>query len=66
MAVLTLSPVMDSPSRGDTAFAGTVALDDNMYWVANYNWVLDGLDWPCALGALTGAQIYDAVLRFTK
>ncbi len=63
---LTLFPVMDFPSKGDTAFAGIVALNENSYWVANYSCALDGPDWPWALGQLLGTQVYDTVLHFNK
>ncbi len=61
---LTLSPLLDFPSKGDTAFAGIVALDADTYWVANYSCCLDGPDWPWVFGQVAGTQIYESVLHF--
>jgi len=58
------TPVLDFPSRGDTAFAGIATLDDGSYWVANYSSDLDGPDYPWVLGQLTGSRIYGAELTF--
>ncbi len=51
-------PVLDLPSRGDTAFAGMVPLGDGRYWVVNYSSDLDGPDWPWVGGQFTGSRIY--------
>lgn len=51
-------PVLDFPSKGDTAFAGIVPLGDGRYWVANYSSDLEGPDWPWLGGQLTGSRIY--------
>jgi hypothetical protein len=63
---LVLRPVMDFPSKGDTAFAGIVPLDDNTYWLANYSCPLDGHDWPWVLGQITGTCIYDTILHIER
>ncbi len=56
-------PVLDFPSRGDTAFAAAAPLDDGSYWVANYSSDLDGPDYPWVLGQLTGSRIYGFELK---
>jgi hypothetical protein len=61
---LKLSPLMDFPSKGDTAFAGIVPLDKDTYWVANYSCPLDGPDWPWAVGQISGTGIYDTIIHF--
>lgn len=43
-------PLIDLPSRGDTAFAGVVRLDDGSWWGANYTSPLDGIDPPWVVG----------------
>lgn len=63
---LTLSPVLDFPSKGDTAFAGIVPLDKHSYWLANYSCPLDGPDWPWVIGQIAGTCIYDTVLHFKR
>ncbi len=60
---LRLAPVMDFPSKGDTAFAGIAPLGGGAYWVANYSCAIDGPDWPWVAGQLVGTRIYDTVLR---
>lgn len=61
---MALLPVLDFPSKGDTAFAGIVALDENSYWLANYSCPLDGPDWPWIIGQIAGTIIYDTQLHF--
>lgn len=51
-------PLLDLPSKGDTAFASAVALGDGRYFVANYSSDLEGPDWPWVGGQLTGSRIY--------
>ena len=63
-AALTLSPLLDFPSKGDTAFAGIVPLGPDTYWVANYSSSLDGPDWPWVIGQVAGTNIYESILHF--
>jgi hypothetical protein len=56
-------PVLDLPSRGDTAFAGRIAEPDGSSWIVNYTSPLDGPDWPWVGGQLTGTVIYGVSLR---
>jgi len=51
-------PVIDFPSRGDTAFAGIVPLEGGRFWVANYSSAINGPDYPWVAGQLTGSRIY--------
>lgn len=59
-------PVLDLPSRGDTAFAGVVPLGDGRWWVANYSSDLEGPDWPWVGGQLTGTRIYGFELQLPR
>jgi len=63
---LMLRPLLDFPSKGDTAFAGIVPLDENTYWLANYSCPLDGHDWPWMIGQITGTCIYDTILHIER
>jgi len=63
---MALLPVLDFPSKGDTAFAGIVELDENSYWLANYSCSLDGPDWPWIIGQIAGTTIYDTQLHFEE
>lgn len=60
---LALRPLLDFPSKGDTAFAGIVPLGNGDYWVANYSCRLDGPDWPWLFGQFAGTRIYDTTLH---
>ncbi|HOZ45394.1 MAG TPA: hypothetical protein PLO37_03135 [Candidatus Hydrogenedentes bacterium] len=61
-----LVPLLDLPSKGDTAFAGIVKLDDRSYYVANYSSALDGPDWPWIVGQLRPTIIYGMILNFAE
>ena len=50
-------PVLDLPSRGDTAFASNVALGGGRHWIVNYTSPLDGRDWPWIGGQLLGSVV---------
>lgn len=57
-------PLFDFPSKGDTAFAGMVPLDESSYYVVNYSSPIDGVDWPWLGGQVFGSRLYETVLRF--
>ena len=57
-----LVPLFDFPSRGDTAYAGAVPLDENAYYVVNYSSAIEGFDWPWIGGQLAGSRLYATVL----
>lgn len=59
-----LAPLFDFPSKGDTAYAGVVPLDENCYYVVNYSSPLEGPDWTWIGGQLTGTHIYATELCF--
>lgn len=61
---LELVPVLDFPSRGDTAFAGIVKIDDNKYYLLNYSSDIDGFDWSWIWGQIVGSNIYGTILEF--
>lgn len=63
-----LLPVLDFPSRGDTAFAGIVPLknQENSYWLLNYSSPIQGFDWPWLFGQLQSTRIYETTLAFSK
>jgi len=56
-------PLLDLPSRGDTAFAGIVPLGDGRFWVANYTSPLDGIDPPWVVGQARPTEIVSFELR---
>ena len=58
---LTVSFVLDLPSRGDTCYAGLIEKDDGTYDVYNYTSALDGPD----VGWLTGQKGPTFILRQT-
>ncbi len=62
---LELYPLVDLPSRGDTAFAGIVSLSQNRYYLVNYSSPLDKLDLPWIVGQLLGSRLYAFVLDFS-
>jgi hypothetical protein len=53
-----LTPILDFPSKGDTAFPGIARLDDQRYYVVNYSSGLDGPDWPWLAGQLSPTHLY--------
>ncbi len=55
-------PLLDFPSKGDTAFAGVLPLGDGRFWVVNYSSPLDGPDVPWLAGQLLESQLYESVL----
>lgn len=58
VAGMKLVPVLDFPSKGDTAFPGIVRLDDRRYYVVNYSSGLDGPDYPWLAGQLKPTHLY--------
>jgi len=59
---LTVSLVLDLPSRGDTCFASILPLDANHYAVYNYTSPLDGDDLGWSDGQTGPTSIYSLVL----
>lgn len=57
-------PVLDLPSRGDTAFASNVPLGAGRHWIVNYTSPLDGPDWPWIGGQLAGSVVLGLELEF--
>jgi hypothetical protein len=51
-------PLLDLPSRGDTAFASVIELAPGRFAVANYSSPLSGPDWPWAVGQNVETRIY--------
>ncbi len=62
---LELYPLVDLPSKGDTAFAGIVPLSENKYYLVNYSSPLEGLDLPWIGGQLLGSRLYGFLLDFS-
>ncbi len=56
-------PLLDLPSRADTAFASHVPLGGDRFWIVNYSSDPSGPDYPWIGGQLLGSQIYDQELR---
>jgi hypothetical protein len=63
---LELVPILDFPSKGDTAYAGIAKLEENRYLVINYSTDPDGFDWNWIGGQLVGSNIYSMVLEFRE
>jgi len=61
---LTVSFVLDLPSRGDTCFAGLVQLSDKDYLIYNYSSPLDGPDVNWQTGQWGPTNIYRLVMSF--
>ncbi|HOX27766.1 MAG TPA: hypothetical protein PLQ76_01285 [bacterium] len=61
---LTLEPMFDFPSRGDTAYAGIVRTGPNKYLLYNYSSDINGFDWSWIGGQLVGSNIYGTTLTF--
>jgi hypothetical protein len=55
-------PLLDLPSRGDTAFASAIDLGGGRFAVANYSSPLEDTDWPWAVGQNVETRIYSLVL----
>jgi len=51
-------PLLDLPSRGDTAFASAIDLGRGRFAVANYSSPLEDTDWPWAVGQNVETRIY--------
>jgi hypothetical protein len=62
---LTVSFVLDLPSRGDTCFPSLLWSDDGSAWVYNYTSPLDGADLDWNRGQLGDTDIYRIQLDFT-
>ena len=61
---LEMVPVLDFPSRGDTAFPGLVRLSEDEYLMYNYSSHPYGKDRVWMTGQLTGTQIYSTIIKF--
>jgi len=61
---LTVSFVLDLPSRGDTCYAGLVQLSDRDYLLYNYSSPLDGPDVNWQTGQWGPTNIYRLILSF--
>lgn len=63
---MTLAPLLDFPSRGDTAYAALWPLDADAYYMVYYSTDIGGRDWPWTLGQVIGCNIYETVLSFPE
>ncbi len=63
---LELYPLIDLPSKGDTAFAGIVPISEDKYFLVNYSSSLNGPDLPWIWGQLLGSQLYGFILDFSN
>lgn len=60
---LELEPLFDFPSKGDTAYAGIVKVNENRYFVLNYSTDIHRFDWNWLFGQLFGSNIYAITLE---
>lgn len=65
-AATMLVPLLDLPSKGDTAFPAKVPIDGHSYCVVNYSCPLEGADWPWLGGQLDRTNLYETVLSFPE
>jgi len=56
-------PLLDLPSRGDTAFASAIDLGAGRFAIANYSSPLEEPDWPWAVGQNVETRIYALELQ---
>ena len=63
---LKFDPVLDFPSKGDTAFPGLVRIDENSLLFYNYSSPIEGKDRVWMMGQLTGTKIYSTILTFEE
>jgi hypothetical protein len=63
---LTFEPILDFPSKGDTAFPALVRLDEDSYLMFNYSSPLEGKDRVWMTGQLTGTRIYSTIITFEQ
>lgn len=61
---LAFEPILDFPSKGDTAFPALVRLDNDRYLMYNYSCPPDGPDRVWMTGQITGTRIYSTVIKF--
>lgn len=61
---LSVSFVLDFPSKGDTCFPSLVKLDSNRYLVYNYSSPIDGPDIDWVTGQTGETAIYSTILSF--
>lgn len=55
-------PLVDLPSRGDTAFASAIDLGGGRFAIANYSSPLEGPGWPWAVGQNLETRVYSLPL----
>lgn len=63
---LELYPLIDLPSKGDTAFAGIVEISEDRYYLVNYSSPLEGPDLPWILGQILRSRIYSFTLDLSE
>jgi len=63
---LELYPLVDLPSKGDTAFAGIVPLSEDTYYLVNYSSPLEGFNLPWIGGQLIESRLYGFILDFSE
>jgi hypothetical protein len=63
---LVMDPVLDFPSRGDTAFPGLVAIDEDHYLMYNYSSDPEGKDRVWMSGQLHKTFIYSTIISFAE
>lgn len=63
---LTAQPILEFPSKGDTAFPGLVKIDDNRYLMYNYSSDPNGPDRVWMSGQLHDTNIYSTVITFSE
>jgi len=61
---LVMEPVLDFPSKGDTAFPALVAAGDDQYLMYNYSSPPEGKDYVWMMGQLKETNIYSTVITF--
>jgi len=61
---LSLEPILDFPSKGDTSFAGLVKLNENQYLMYNYSSDPEGKDRVWMSGQLHQTNIYSTIITF--
>jgi len=61
---MELVPILDFPSKGDTAYAALAPIGENAYYMVYYSTDIAGRDWPWSLGQVIGCNIYETVIAF--
>ncbi|MCX8063762.1 MAG: glycoside hydrolase [Candidatus Hydrogenedentes bacterium] len=63
---LELYPLIDLPSKGDTAFAGIVQISKDKYYLVNYSSPLEGFDLPWIAGQIFGSRLYGFIIDLSE